>query len=142
MSNLRNAFLGSSKHTLENGNRIIIPSDFRKFLSPEFVLFRAPGKCLFIYQTETFDEMLDEINERSDTPEGLKNARKLAKKARRCSLDKQGRFTIPSEFIDYANLGSTVYLLGTGRRLEIWNEESYLQQETEDDDDAFIPVRY
>ena len=86
--------------------------------------------------------MLDEINEKSDTPEGLKNARKLAKKARRCSLDKQGRFTIPSEFIDYANLGSTVYLLGTGRRLEIWNEERYLQQETEDDDDAFIPVRY
>lgn len=140
---MKNGFLGTSRHTLENGNRIIIPSSFRNLLSPEFVLFKSVEGCLSIYDTETFDSILDEVNSSTDTHEGRIKARKFARAARICSLDKQGRFTIPADYIAFASLGNTVYLSGLGSHLEIWDEEVFLLQEAEDFDPAKYPgVRY
>ncbi len=140
---MKNSFLGTSRHTLENGNRIIIPSSFRNLLSPEFVLFKSVEGCLSIYDTETFDSILDEVNSATDTHEGRLKARKFARSARICSLDKQGRFTIPADCITFASLGNAVYLSGLGSHLEIWNEEEFLRQESEEfDPDMYPDVRY
>jgi MraZ protein len=38
-------------------------------------------------------------------------------------VDKQGRINIPAELIDYAKLKKEVAVLGTGKKIEIWNPE-------------------
>lgn len=123
-------FLGVSKHTLENGNRFIIPARFREQLSPEFVLFKSVDGCLSIYDRESFEDILRQTRLLTNTPEGRMKARTVTRAARYLQPDKQGRFTIPADYIEFASLGDTVYLTGEGNRLEIWNEEAYLAQQT------------
>jgi len=40
-------------------------------------------------------------------------------------LDKQGRVNVPSPLISYANLSKKCVIVGTGDRLEIWNEGAF-----------------
>lgn len=139
---MKNNFLGVSKHSLENGNRIIIPSSFREFLAPEFILFKSLDRCLFIYETENFDELLTQLNETTDTLDGRIRARNFTRAAKKCSLDKQGRFTIPADYLEFASLKDVVYLTGAGNRLEIWSEEDYLAQEAAFSPDMYPKIRY
>ena len=139
---MTNNFLGESKHSLENGNRIIIPSGFRKFLASEFVLFKAPDRCLSIYEKENFDELLSQLNAISNTKEGRMKARKVTSSAKTLSLDKQGRFTIPADYLEYAGLEDVVYLAGVGNRLEIWSEKAYLEQQALLSDDMYPDMFY
>ncbi|MBR3767228.1 MAG: cell division/cell wall cluster transcriptional repressor MraZ [Clostridia bacterium] len=139
---MNNNFLGVSKHSLENGNRIIIPSGFRDFLSPEFVLFKSMDGCLSIYEKSNFDELLSQLNQITNTKEGRMRARNFTRAARKFTLDKQGRFTIPADFLAHASLKDTVYLTGEGNRLEIWNEEEYLAQEAGLDSDMYPDICY
>ena len=90
-------FLGESKHTLENGCRLIIPLRFRSALQPEFVLFKAPEGCLFMYDIESFKELMSYLRADAHTMEGRKKARVFMQQARTIVPDKQGRFTIPAE---------------------------------------------
>ena len=122
---MANNFLGVSKHNLENGNRLIIPPRFRSFLSPEFVLFKSPDGCLSIYDVESFEEIIRQARLLAGTKEGREKARVVTRAARYMNLDKQGRFTIPQDYIAYGSIGNSVYLTGEGNRLEIWSEEIY-----------------
>lgn len=135
-------FLGVSKHTLENGNRLIIPARFREQLSPEFVLFKSVDGCLSIYDKESFDEILRQTRLLTNTSEGRMKARTVTRAARYLQPDKQGRFTIPADYIEFASLGNTVYLTGEGNRLEIWNEEDYLAQQTKLTPDMYPDIFY
>lgn len=141
---MANNFLGVSKHSLENGNRLIIPPRFRNALSPEFVLFKSPDGCISVYDTESFDEILKQARLLAGTKEGRAKARVVTRAAKYLSLDKQGRFTIPADYIAYASLGNTVYLTGEANRLEIWNEEAYGEQggELEVEPDNFPQLFY
>lgn len=122
---MANNFLGVSKHNLENGNRLIVPPRFRNHLAPEFVLFKSPDGCLSIYDIENFEEILKQARLLAGTKEGRAKARVVTRAAKYISLDKQGRFTIPADYIAYASIGSSVWLTGEGNRLEIWSEEAY-----------------
>lgn len=139
---MSSGFLGVSKHTLENGNRLIIPARFREQLSPEFVLFKSVDGCLSIYDRESFDEILSQTRLLTNTPEGRMKARTVTRAAKYLQPDKQGRFTIPADYISFASLGDTVYLTGEGNRLEIWNEEAYLEQEKELSADMYPELFY
>lgn len=135
-------FLGVSKHTLENKNRLIIPARFRELLSPEFVLFKSADGCLSIYDKESFEDILKQTKLLTNTPEGRMKARTVTRAARYIQPDKQGRFTIPADYIEFASLGDTVYLTGEGNRLEIWNEENYLAQQTQLTSDLYPDIFY
>lgn len=141
---MANKFLGVSKHNLENGNRLIVPPRFREALSPEFVLFKSPDGCISIYDTENFDEILRQARLLAGTKEGRAQARVVTRAAKYLSLDKQGRFTIPADYIAYASLGNTVYLTGEANRLEIWDADAYceLGGETEVEPENFPQLFY
>lgn len=120
------SFIGESKHTLENGCRLIIPLRFRTALQPEFVLFKAPEGCLFMYDTESFKELMSYLRTEAHTLEGRKKSRVFMQSAKTIVPDKQGRFTIPADYLKYASIGDTVYLLGNDNKIEIWSEEDYI----------------
>ncbi len=119
-------FLGESKHTLENGCRLIIPLRFRSALQPEFVLFKAPEGCLFMYDTESFKELMAYLRADAHTMEGRARSRVFMKAAKTIIPDKQGRFTIPADYLEHASIRDTVYLLGNDNKIEIWSEEDYV----------------
>ena len=45
--------------------------------------------------------------------------------ATECEIDKQGRFLIPSNLRNAANLEKEAIIIGVGTRLEIWNKQDW-----------------
>ena len=46
-------------------------------------------------------------------------------------VDDQGRVVLPDRLISYAGLGESVYFLGVGDRVEVWNKEIWEKKEAE-----------
>ena len=64
-----------------------------------------------------------------------KNARNFVRfflaGATECELDKQGRFLIPNNLRQSANLGKEAVIIGVGTRLEIWNKQIWMSKDEE-----------
>ena len=80
---------------------------------------------LHILGTEwvNFEEKLKSL------PLAQKNARNFVRfflsGAVECEIDKQGRFLIPANLREHANLDKEIVIIGVGTRLEIWNRETW-----------------
>lgn len=80
---------------------------------------------LHILGTEwvNFEEKLKSL------PLAQKNARSFVRfflsGAVECEIDKQGRFLIPANLREHANLDKEIVIIGVGTRLEIWNRETW-----------------
>jgi MraZ protein len=64
-----------------------------------------------------------------------KNARNFVRfflaGATECEIDKQGRFLIPGNLRQSANLEKDAIIIGVGTRLEIWDRETWASKDEE-----------
>ena len=118
-------YLGTFFHTLDAKGRLFVPARFREQLGEEFVLFKAPDKCISIYDNDNFNKLIDQVKMLSRTPKERAMQRLFFDAAVTVTMDKQGRFTVPQDYIDYASLGTEVVLTGEANRLEIWSKEAH-----------------
>jgi len=51
--------------------------------------------------------------------------------ATECEIDKQGRFLIPTNLREAANLSKEAVIIGVGTRLEIWDKEKWAKCDEE-----------
>lgn len=133
------SYLGVFFHNIDSNNRLVMPSGFREKIGQEFVLFKSPDGCVFVYDCETFDGLLTQVRQLTNTPEGRMKARTFTRAARTVTQDKQGRFTVPADYIEFADLQNGVVITGEGDRLEIWSQAEYEKQTSAD---AFAPELY
>lgn len=119
------SFLGTFNHNLDAKGRLFIPARFREELGEEFVLFKSPDKCIFIYSNASFDELIEQVRNNSDTAEGRMQQRQFFLSAMNVSIDKQGRFTVPQDFIEYGGLKTEVVLMGSANRIELWDKAEF-----------------
>lgn len=120
---------GKYKHTVDPKGRLFVPSKLREELGEVFYVTVAPDKCLSVYTSEGWQQIMDKYNALP-----ISQARKmrfLFANAAKCETDKQGRFLIPAELRQYAGLDQEVTFIGQGGRAEIWNSETYEAQEQE-----------
>ena len=118
-------YLGKFNHTLDAKNRLFVPARFREKLGADFVLFKMPEDCLALYDSENFEKLIEQVYDMSESEESREEQRNFFDGALSVTQDKQGRFTLPPDFIEYANLGEEVLIVGVANRLEIWNKERY-----------------
>lgn len=118
--------MGEYLHNLDEKKRLIIPSKFRYELGEVVVITRGLEKCLFVYSKEDFQRITDKL---ATIPFTKKEARSFMRfflsGATQVEFDKQGRITIPSSLTNYANINKECVVLGTGDRLEIWDQSSW-----------------
>lgn len=119
-------FMGQYSHTIDEKNRLIIPSKFRMKLGETFVITKGLEKCLFVYPLDEWKKLTNNLNKLSFTK---KNARIFSRlfisSATECELDKQGRVVICKNHKEYASLNKEVLILGVNERMEIWDKNSY-----------------
>ncbi len=59
--------------------------------------------------------------------EGRVDRRNFFSTADECLLDRQGRFILPQEFVEYSELKDEVLIVGAGDHFEIWNKKRWLE---------------
>jgi MraZ protein len=126
--------LGEHDHSLDDKNRLTLPSKLRAAFGDGLVLARGLDGCLSVYPVAEWTRMtaryagLDELSE-----DARRVQRHFFGGATQGELDKQGRVVLPQHLIEHAGLERELTVLGMNDHLEIWNRATWrrLQQEPE-----------
>lgn len=125
--------IGEYEHSLDAKSRLIMPAKLREDIGEKFIITKGLDGCIFGFskqEWENFEEKLKTL------PLTNKNARDFVRfflsGAIVEELDKQGRFLIPSNLKEYANLDKEIVITGVGTRIEIWDKAKWKQYNSEE----------
>ena len=124
-------FYGEFTHTLDEKNRLIVPmrlrGKIRETFVEKFIITKGLDNCLFLF---TVDEWRLFENKIKALPLTGKDARAYTRHlfsgASECTIDKQGRISIPLYLKNYAQIRKDVIIIGVMNRIEIWSREKWI----------------
>jgi len=126
--------LGEHDHSLDDKNRLTLPSKLRSAFADGIVLSRGIDGCLSVYPAGEWARMTARYAELDELSEDARRVqRHFFGGATQGELDKQGRVVLPQHLIEHAGLDRELTVLGMNNHLEIWNRATWrrLQQEPE-----------
>lgn len=130
-------FLGSFETFFSGKNRLILPKRFRKELGNEdkfYILLGENGE-VWGFDSKNWSNLTESILKFPlSTEEGRIRRLRLFPKAEECSLDGQGRFILPQEFIKNLDFKKEVLIVGAGDHFEVWDLELWEKQEKQLED--------
>ncbi len=123
-------FYGEYHHSLDNKDRVIIPSKFRDIFKENYSekLFLTKGleKCLFLFTEEEWKNQEKEFNAQSFTSQDSRYFNRMFfAGAADIALDRQGRILIPDYLKGHAHIKQDIVIIGISNRIEIWSEENW-----------------
>ncbi len=118
--------VGQFRHSIDAKGRIIIPAQFRKALSEEFMLCRGFDGCLSLFTLEQFEEHLALLRKLPPFKRDVRNfVRSTTSSAVKCNPDTQGRILIPSHLIELAEILKECVFVGVDNHVELWSKERW-----------------
>lgn len=125
--------IGEYTHTIDDKNRISLPSKFRKEIGKKIIISRGLDRCLFLYPT---DEWKKEISGKLSTlTTGQADVRGFSRfmlaGAVETDVDSIGRILIPDFLREFAELKDQVVFAGVNNRVEIWQEKRWTEYKRE-----------
>ena len=127
-------FLGQYSHTVDAKGRTFVPSKYREELGDAFVITRGTSKCLTVYPMKEWEAFTDRIAALPQA-QAAKIRRFVFANASDVSMDSQGRVNIAQNLRDYAEIDKNVVILGLGSYLEIWSEDAWNAENSEESGD-------
>ncbi|KKT41137.1 cell division/cell wall cluster transcriptional repressor MraZ [Candidatus Giovannonibacteria bacterium RIFCSPHIGHO2_02_43_13] len=116
--------IGEYLHTIDNKNRLSVPSKFRKELGKTVILTRGLDKCLFLYPVAEWKVLADKL---AKLPLGKSDTRSFVRTmiagATDIEIDALGRILLPDYLKVYGNLKEAAMVVGLYKRVEIWSPE-------------------
>lgn len=137
-------FLGEYEHTLDQKQRLAIPSELREVMDPKVhgeVFIAAPGSngTLWLWPERTFAQLSQALGgSLVGDPLMQDFERSVFSQAARVPLDNAGRVRIPERLLQRFSLGGSIMILGVRDHLELidpasWQrEQARLQPATDD----------
>lgn len=137
-------FLGEYEHTLDQKQRLAIPSELREVLDEKVhgeAFIAAPGSngSLWLWPEKTFAQLANALGGSIVGEPSLQEFERLVfSQAARVPLDSAGRVRIPDRLLQRFGLGGTILILGVRDHLELTDPEAWkrdqerLQPATED----------
>ena len=118
--------IGEFEHTLDAKGRISMPAKLKKDIGDSFILTKGLDGCLFAFSMEEWSNFETKLK---TLPLSDKNSRNFVRfflsGATECEIDKQGRFLIPNNLRETANLKKEAVIIGVGTRIEIWDKSTW-----------------
>ncbi|MCD6256446.1 division/cell wall cluster transcriptional repressor MraZ [Candidatus Aerophobetes bacterium] len=131
-------FIGEYRHTIDEKNRLIIPSVFRQVFEKEkesCVITKGLDKSIFLYPFSEWQELGNRLKNLSTNRSDVRAfLRIFFSGAHFVKPDTQGRITIPQTLKDFAGIRDKVAIIGAFNKVEIWDEkvwDNYYQQKKE-----------
>lgn len=118
-------FMGEYHQKLDEKGRLTIPAKIRNEIGNDFIVTRGMDGCLFIYQKNTWNKIIEKYQNLPNIKQARNFMRFLLSGANTQNFDRQGRISINAQLIKYASLTKDCIVIGVGDRLEIWNEENW-----------------
>ncbi|RYY74133.1 MAG: transcriptional regulator MraZ [Gammaproteobacteria bacterium] len=135
-------FTGSNSISMDPKGRMAIPTRIREELvalcgGRLVITAHTQDRCLLVYPEPEWLELLPQI-------EALPSFNKVSQRTKRIligyattlDIDSNGRVLVPPTLREYAKIDKKMMLVGQGKKLELWSEESWLAllDEPVDDD--------
>jgi MraZ protein len=117
-------YAGEFRHTIDEKNRITIPSRWRRNQAEEFILLPdSTNQFLIAMSPEEFTRMIAAAENATgvNARERRVFLRQLHSRAQHGLADKQGRLVLPEDLCRQIGLKGEVALVGGRGRFEIWN---------------------
>ena len=114
---------GKYRHSVDPKGRLFVPAKLREELGEAFYVTLGLDKCLTVYTQASWDRFMEKYNAMPFSQHGM--LRVLLANVIKCEPDKQGRFLLPPDLRNYANISQNVVFVGQGTHAEIWDAETY-----------------
>ena len=131
---------GEFRHTLDQKNRIFVPSKLREELGETFMIVRdIREKCLKMYSLDGWAEYIAPIKEQ---PRAIaeKAMRVLHSSAAQVTPDSQGRVLIPAKLVEFAELEKNIVVIGCYDYAEIWAEEIWNEKNNSESEESLTEL--
>lgn len=130
---------GNFHRSLDDKNRLVIPSRFRKDLGKVFFVSYGADKVLEIRSEESFNKWKDKLLNAGSINKTLRAYKRFFfGNTFEVESDKLGRFTLQQSSIDFAAIKNEVVILGLGDKIEIWSKQNYEKFSSNFDDNNSI----
>lgn len=122
---------GSHELTIDQKNRLLVPSEIRKQLSPDgesekLFLIVGVNRKIWAYAELAYEALCDrQVSELSPGENELMFDQMNFASASRVEWDKQGRILIPDRALKRTGTEKEVTLIGARDHLEVWNRAEW-----------------
>ena len=127
-------FRGINTINLDAKGRVALPARYREQLVQQgtghlVVTIDTNHRCLLLYPLTEWDQIEREIESLSSfDPMSQRVKHLLIGHANDLERDGSGRILLPQELRQYAGLEKHVCLIGQGKKLEIWDQQTWNEQ--------------
>ena len=119
------ALMGRFDHALDSKKRFTIPSEWRTVMgNPSYVYIIADPaeRCLDLVPVAEMDSRLAKLREKAlFDPASNRVLQTIGANSEMPSLDVQGRIRIGDRLLQFANLTTTVAMVGSVRKIKLWD---------------------
>jgi MraZ protein len=127
-------FIGTYNHSLDEKNRITMPSRLRDKLGATVYITLGLDKCLAVYPEETFIQIASNLSKASSLQNDNRGyKRTFFANSYECDIDKQGRVQLSKELCEKCSVKKDVVVIGVDDHVEIWDREQYYAMSEEND---------
>jgi len=128
-------YAGEFRHSIDEKNRVTIPSRWRRDTAEEFIVLpEANHQFLLVMSSEEFARMSSaaDSNQAVSARDRRVFLRQLHSRAQHATTDRQGRLVLQEELCRKVGLKGEVALVGNRGRFEIWNLQRWTRAHEEE----------
>ena len=119
--------IGKYPAKLDEKNRLFVPAKLRAEMGEDFFVtlgVNCGRSCLTIYTATDWNKLVENYN---TLPISQRSAATslIFMNATECTPDKQFRFSLTQNLLDYAGIGRDVIIVGRAGQAEIWDAEAF-----------------
>lgn len=125
--------IGKYPAKLDDKNRLIVPAKLRGELGEAFFVtlgVNCGHRCLTAYTQPDWQTLSDNYNALPISQRGAATSL-IFINAAECTPDKQSRFMLTQNLLDFAGINRDVVIVGRAGQAEIWDAEEYAAFEAE-----------
>ena len=128
--------IGRNDHALDPKKRFTIPSEWRSAMGEPQYVYVMPDpneRCLDLIPPVEMEARLEKLRERALFDPALnRHLQTIGEISETLTLDCQGRIRVCDKLLQFANLTTTVAMVGSVRMIKLWNPKA-LKPETKVD---------
>lgn len=122
--------IGEYIHTIDEKNRISLPSKFRKEMGKKIIITPGLDQCLFIFTIKEWAKVSKRLSDAEKDLSFLKSDQRsfnrfMFGRAAEVEVDSIGRILIPTFLKERIKVKDSAVFVGVEDRVEVWNEKDW-----------------